>query len=207
MKKTGGVRLQIGRFLHLGSEMRAHLLTAAAAAAVALLGGFTFNAGAPAYSFSIPFPIGRTLTFNGAGIINDSSNAPSFSLASGSLLNFTNSSTAGNAIITTAVASNLNFWGTSSADAATITNGGVVFFNNSSSAGAATISNLTGGLLDFFGNSTAANATTIINSGSVAFFNTASGGPTRRWSSRYRRMASDIKVSDTFAEIRPILVA
>ena len=143
------------------------------------LGGFTFNAGAPAYSFSIPFPIGRTLTFSGAGIINNSSNAPSFSLASGSLLNFTNSSTAGNAIITTAVASNLNFGGTSSAGTATITNnGGVIFFNNSSSASAATISNSSGGLLDFFGNSTAANAT-ITNSGSVAFFNTASGGQAR----------------------------
>jgi outer membrane autotransporter protein len=142
------------------------------------LGGFTFNAGAPAYSFSIPFPIGRTLTFTGAGIINNSSNAPSFSLASGSLLNFMNSSTAGNAIITTAVASNLNFGGTSSAGTATIANSGVVFFSNSSSAGAATISNLTGGLLDFFGNSTAANST-IINSASVAFFNNASGGQAR----------------------------
>ena len=142
------------------------------------LGGFTFNAGAPAYSFSIPFPIGRTLTFTGAGIINNSSNAPSFSLASGSSFNFTNGSTAGNAIITTAVASNLNFGGTSSAGTATIANSGVVFFSNSSSAGAATISNLTGGLLDFFGNSTAANST-IINSASVAFFNNASGGQAR----------------------------
>ena len=94
-------------------------------------------------------------------------------------MNFTNSSTAGNAIITTAVASNLNFGGTSSAGTATITNnGGVIFFNNSGSAGAATISNSSGGLLDLFGNSTAANAT-IINSASVAFFNNASGGQAR----------------------------
>jgi autotransporter-associated beta strand protein len=142
------------------------------------LSGFTFNAGAPAYFFSLP-GINSRLTFSGAGIINDSSNAPSFSLASGSFLNFTNSSTAGNAIITTAVASNLNFGGTSSAGTATITNnGGAIFFNNSSSAGSATISNLTGGLLDFFATSTAANAT-ITNSASAAFFNTASGGQAR----------------------------
>ena len=154
-------------------------ITSPTFSAATTLGGFTFNAGAPAYSFSLPFLFGTTLTFTGAGIINNSSNAPSFSLASGSSFNFTNSSTAGNAIITTAVASNLNFEGTSSAGTATITNnGGVIIFNNSSSASAATISNSSGGLLDFFGNSTAANAT-ITNSGSVAFFNTASGGQAR----------------------------
>src|SRR5262249_24096555 len=42
------------------------------------LGGFTFNAGAPAYSFSLA--TASTLTFTGAGIVNNSSNAPSFSL-------------------------------------------------------------------------------------------------------------------------------
>src|SRR5262249_30355659 len=66
--------------------------------AVNSLGGFTFNAGAPAYSFSLA--TSSTLTFTGAGIVNNSSNAPSFSLPFTSLLAFANSSTAGNAIIT-----------------------------------------------------------------------------------------------------------
>ena len=133
------------------------------------LGGFTFNAGAPAYSFSLPFLPATTLTFTGAGIINNSSNAPSFSLASGSSFSLTNSSTAGNAIITTAAASQLNFAGTSSAGTAAITNnGGVVTFGGSSSASAATITNSLGGVLLFVTNSTAANAT--IANGASLFF-------------------------------------
>src|SRR5262245_65539628 len=45
---------------------------------VTSLGGFTFNPGAPAYSFSLA--TASSLTFTGAGIVNNSSNAPSFSL-------------------------------------------------------------------------------------------------------------------------------
>src|SRR5256886_6658323 len=44
--------------------------------AVNSLGGFTFNAGAPAYSFTLA--PASSLTFTGAGIVNNSSNAPSF---------------------------------------------------------------------------------------------------------------------------------
>src|SRR5438128_546058 len=64
------------------------------------LGGFTFNAGAPAYSFQVGGTGPMSLTFNGAGIVNNSLNAPSFHvdglLFSGSM-NFRNASTAGNA--------------------------------------------------------------------------------------------------------------
>src|SRR5262245_17722910 len=51
--------------------------------AVTSLGGFTFNAGAPAYSFSLA--AASSLTFTGAGIVNGSSNAPSFSLPASSV--------------------------------------------------------------------------------------------------------------------------
>ena len=66
--------------------------------AVNSLGGFTFNPGAPAYSFTLTSA--STLTFTGAGIVNNSSNAPSFFVPTSSRLTFANSSTAGNAIIT-----------------------------------------------------------------------------------------------------------
>jgi autotransporter-associated beta strand protein len=154
-------------------------ITSLTFSAPTMLGGFTFEAGAPAYSFSLPSLVATTLIFTGAGIINNSSNAPSFSLASGSSFNLTNSSTAGNAIITLAVASNLNFGGTSSAGTAAITNnGGVVTFGDSSSASAATITNSLGGVLFFVTNSTAANAT--IANGASLFFTagTTSGNAT-----------------------------
>ena len=51
-----------------------------------------FIAGAPAYSFAINS--GVRFDVVGAGIINNSSNAPSFSLTSISILAFSNSSTA-----------------------------------------------------------------------------------------------------------------
>lgn len=66
-------------------------------AASTTLGGFTFNAGAPAYTFNMP---ANLLTMNGTGIVNNSSNKPTFSLnGSGSpqtMLTFTNGATAGN---------------------------------------------------------------------------------------------------------------
>src|SRR5262249_37585994 len=104
--------------------------------AVNSLGGFTFNAGAPAYSFSLATP--SSLTFTGAGIVNNSSNAPSFSLPFTSVLAFTNSSTAGNAIITNSGTSAVTqFFNSSTAANATIinTNSGFTAFNDTSTAG------------------------------------------------------------------------
>src|SRR5262245_14578378 len=85
------------------------------------LGGFTFNPGAPAYSFTLTSA--SRLTFTGAGIVNNSSNAPSFFVATSSLLAFTNSSTASNAIITNSgTAAVTQFFNSSTAGNATITN-------------------------------------------------------------------------------------
>ena len=99
-----------------------------------VVGGFTFNAGAPAYTFTIGS--GRILQFTGAGVINNSSNAPIFR-NSGALF-FSNASTAGSAKITNN--NSLAFFDTSTAGSATITNNSnFLTFNNSSTAGNATI--------------------------------------------------------------------
>jgi autotransporter-associated beta strand protein len=149
-----------------------------AAGATNTLGGFTFNAGAPAYSFSLA-PASR-LTFTGAGIVNNSSNAPSFFVTSNSLLAFTNGSTAGNAIITNSGTSAVTqFSNSSSAANATITNTGSGFtsFNDASTASNATITSSGGGFASFLGSSTAANATLTANFlGFTTFSNSSSAG-------------------------------
>src|SRR5262245_46829494 len=146
--------------------------------AVNSLGGFTFNAGAPAYSFSLG--TASTLTFTGAGIVNNSSNAPTFSLPFTSLLAFTNSSTAGNAIITNSGTNSVTqFFNSSTAANATITNTGSGFtaFNDTSTAGNATITSGGGGFASFLGSSTAGNATLTANFlGFTTFGNTSTAG-------------------------------
>jgi hypothetical protein len=56
---------------------------------------FQFNAEAPLYTFNV---VGNELDFNGAGVVNNSSNAPKINRGGGTLI-FNNSSTAGNANI------------------------------------------------------------------------------------------------------------
>src|SRR5262249_52443664 len=90
------------------------------------------------------------------------SNAPSFSLTTTSLLAFTNSSTAGNAIITNSGTSAVTqFSNSSTAGNATITNtnSGFVSFNDSSTAGNANITSDSRGFASFLGSSTAGKPT------------------------------------------------
>src|ERR1700745_1708102 len=96
-------------------------------AASTTLGGFTFNAGAPAYTFKATNTL---LTLTGAGILNNSSNKPSFvlnttSAGSVDMLKFQNAATAGNANITASGgltgAPQIQFFNTSSAGNATMT--------------------------------------------------------------------------------------
>jgi autotransporter-associated beta strand protein len=103
-------------------------------AASTSIGTLQFNAGAPAYTFTLT---ANRLTINGAGIINNSSNAISLN-AAGFLL-FSNSSTAASATI--------NGVG-----------GSAIGFGNSSSAGNARINSAAGNVLEFFDSSTATNA-------------------------------------------------
>src|SRR5215813_10210494 len=110
-----------------------------------------FTAGAPAFNF-ITSGTGITFNINGAGIVNNSAFAPSFT--NNDNLNFNNRSSAGNAII--------------------INNGGVLLFNNNSTAANATITTNSGGLTQFNDNSNGGNAQFIANAGgTVDFSNTA----------------------------------
>jgi autotransporter-associated beta strand protein len=140
------------------------------------IGGFTFNAGAPAYSFNIPL-VGSVFV-TGAGVINNSSNSPSFFLAPTSTLLFENNSSAGNATLTNAVGGTLTFQDTSSAGSATINNNGSAAFIGNSTAASAAITN--NGLLTFGGTSTAASATVHTTNGGVTqFLANADGGQAR----------------------------
>ncbi|TMJ79859.1 MAG: hypothetical protein E6G76_27665 [Alphaproteobacteria bacterium] len=137
------------------------------------VGGFTFNAGAPNYSFTFDVP-GRpnSLTFTGAGILNNSSGGPTFSLTeNNALLSFRNSSTAANASINidrrVAVPGTqpptLMFNDTSTAGAASIVNNrGIIDFNGNSSAGTATILSAILGQV-FFNNFSSEGRATITN--------------------------------------------
>ncbi|MGH6750890.1 MAG: autotransporter domain-containing protein, partial [Bradyrhizobium sp.] len=110
-----------------------------------------FSAGAPTYSFTFPVGGFQALTINGAGIVNNSSNAPIFGVGE---IFFKNGSTAGNAIFS------------------------VVEFDDHSNAGTATISNTlgSGSTAEFTGSSSAANATITTNNGSQTSFGDHSTG-------------------------------
>lgn len=73
--------------------------------AATTLGGLTFNASAPAYTITIA-PAG-SLTFAGAGIVNNSGQAQT--LVNQNILAFTNNSTAGNATIVTNIGATTDF--------------------------------------------------------------------------------------------------
>jgi autotransporter-associated beta strand protein len=152
------------------------------------LGGWTFNAGASAYTFTN----GQTLALTGAGIsINggsatitnnhnlyfyNTSTAGSATIAnnSGGSLYFNNSSTAGNASITNNLGSLLHFNNSSTAGSATITNNSSnMYFANTSTAGSANITNNQN--LTFYDSSTAGNAS-ITNTGLLTFTNTSTAG-------------------------------
>jgi autotransporter-associated beta strand protein len=118
------------------------------------IGGWTFNAGASDYTFTIsPFP--RALTFNGAGIVI---NGGSATISNDGFLTFGGLSTAGDATITNNAGGFLTFGGASTAGNATITNNGV------GPAG-----------MGFFDSSTAGNST-IVNNGTLGFNNTSTAG-------------------------------
>ena len=106
---------------------------------------FQFNSGAPAYKFTLS---GFGLAFGGAGIVNNSANAPSFVLNTGAFINFDNASSAGNAAITTNTGSTVSFLNSATGGGARfITNAGGTF--NMSGLGAA---GMTAGSIEGAGN-------------------------------------------------------
>lgn len=148
------------------------------------IGAFTFNSGAQPFAFGTTSEAAGIL-FSGAGIVNNSSNAPTFSVGNGGVvaatpgLAFLNSASAGNAFITNTNGGVTGFLGTSTAGNAVIVNsGGTAFFSGaafigSSTAGNAVIANNTGGITQFNQSTTAGNATFVNNGGNLASFSIA----------------------------------
>lgn len=139
------------------------------------VGGWSFTAGAPAYSFTL----GNTneVIFNGAGIVDAVPGA--VTIETGGTLEFTGGSTAGNATITNGANNTLSlltFSGNSTAGNAIINNDvGLLFFKDASSAGNAAILNHFNQFLYFNGASTAGNAD-ITNLSLMGFTGTSSAG-------------------------------
>ena len=133
------------------------------------LNAFAFTASAPAYSFSMV----NDLTFTGAGIVNNSSNAPSIT-TQGRTLTFDTAS-AGNA----SIGNNFGFiffQNGATAATASIINFGATTFSETSAAGSASIVNNIGGTLSFADNASAQNATITSNGSLVQFTGNASAG-------------------------------
>lgn len=147
--------------------------------------GWTLNAGASNYTFTILASTsqdftGTGITINGgsAGIVNygslsftNTSTAGSATITNGSVLNFHDSSSAGSATITNTAT--MAFTTASTAGSASISNSGNLTFHHNSTAGSATITN--GGLLDFRDTSTAGSAS-IANSSNLRFFGASTAG-------------------------------
>jgi autotransporter-associated beta strand protein len=143
------------------------------------VGGWTFNPGAPAYSFSVSFALvfyGTGITVNG-GVVhidntsgafffenNSSAGASIITNESGSAVTFFDGSTAGTARITNKAG--LDFDGDSSAGSSSITNNGNLFFFNNSTAGTAQLTNNGGGTVDF-SNSTGPAGDNKLTAGSI----------------------------------------
>jgi autotransporter-associated beta strand protein len=131
--------------------------------ATTAIGGWTFNPGASAYTFTN----GRTVDFNGAGIVVNGGSA-AITNTVGGIVNFRNASTAGSATI--ANNGGLAFNDTSTAGSAGITNTAFLNFNNASTAGNATITNGNTGFMGFSGS---AGSATIVNNNFLSFAGTA----------------------------------
>jgi autotransporter-associated beta strand protein len=137
-----------------------------------VVGGWTFNAGAPAYTFAVG---PGALAFNGAGIVINAGSATIINQNVG-VVTFNGTSTAGSATINN-TGSAVNFIGTSTAGNASINNQGNLVFLNDATAGNATITNSF--FVGFEGQSTAGNATVHTIRGAVQFLQNASGGLAR----------------------------
>jgi autotransporter-associated beta strand protein/T5SS/PEP-CTERM-associated repeat protein len=114
------------------------------------IGTIQFTAAAPAYFFAVNLAI---FEINGAGIVNNSASAPSFT--NNGAITFTNASSAGNSSIATNGGFLLSFTDTSTAGSAIITtnNGALTQFGTNSNGGTARFITNAGGTVDFSGTS------------------------------------------------------
>jgi autotransporter-associated beta strand protein len=109
------------------------------------IGTLQFNPGAPAYSFSTFPALFTSISITGAGIVNGSSNAPTFIIGNQANIFFRNASTAGNAIIITNAGGLTAFVDSATGgDARFITNAGGAFDITSLSSGGMTAGSIEG---------------------------------------------------------------
>jgi fibronectin-binding autotransporter adhesin len=153
------------------------------------IGGWTFNAGASAYSFNN----NHALTFNGAGIVinggsaaitntsagfvnfnGNNGTAANASITNNGILNFNLNSTAGNAVIANKLATNFNTISTAGSAAITNNVGGTLRFNDTASGDGSLITNHSS--VFFQGASTAGGATINNIDGTVSFSGTSTAG-------------------------------
>jgi outer membrane autotransporter protein len=112
---------------------------------VTSIGTLQFNPGAPPYSFTTFAPLFTSIRITGAGIVNDSSNAPTFIVGSAANLFFLNASTAGNATIITNAGGITGFEDSATgANARFITNAGGAFDISALSTGGMTAGSIEG---------------------------------------------------------------
>jgi len=130
------------------------------------VGGFTLNAGAPTYGYSA-----ASLTFNGAGIVNNSSNAPVF----GGGVTFAGPSSAANARLDD---STPVFRGTSTGATSQFigSSGSQISFFDSSTAGSMKIDVLLFSNVSFHDNSNAGNASIRVIRSTLEFHDNSSAG-------------------------------
>ena len=109
------------------------------------IGTLQFNPGAPAYSFTTSEPLFTSISITGAGIVNNSSNAPTFIIGNQANIFFRNASTAGDAIIITNAGGLTAFVDSATGgDARFITNAGGAFDITSLSSGGMTAGSIEG---------------------------------------------------------------
>jgi autotransporter-associated beta strand protein len=109
------------------------------------IGTLQFNANAPAYSFITSDGLTTSISITGAGIVNGSSNAPTFIIGNQANIFFRNASTAGNAIIITNAGGLTAFVDSGTGgDARFITNAGGAFDITSLSSGGMTAGSIEG---------------------------------------------------------------
>jgi outer membrane autotransporter protein len=139
------------------------------------VGTLQFNTGAPAYTFDLSGGIGLTITKT--GIVNNSSNAPTFFLTTISsvpaALTFQSGSTAGNAAI--GGSGTIGFFNSTAGNATINASHSLIQFGGGSTAGDASITN-TFGKMTFFGRSSGGNAIIQNDEGSLTFFDSSTAG-------------------------------
>ena len=109
------------------------------------VGTLQFNPDAPAYSFTTENGFSTSISITGAGIVNGSSNAPTFIIGNQANIFFRNASTAGNAIIITNAGGLTAFVDSATGgDARFITNAGGAFDITSLSSGGMTAGSIEG---------------------------------------------------------------